>query len=361
MLLVQTGCNGSLDGGDGTDPDGCVFDRDCADDEYCEGRWGTPTHCEPFLQLGAPCSGGGVCGDGLLCRDDLPVPRCLAPGEWGAICGEDWGCAPGLSCLETRYPPECGAPAVEGALCQHWDGYGAEGCVGSTCNYGYRPPICAPPCAHGQPCWTDHHWSTDLICNEAFVPPTCLSPGEPGSFCREDLDCEDGLLCNAAFNPPVCSLPNRAGGACHSDADCGDGLICDRWAEPRVCAAPKGLGEKCNGDGSLWAVCEVCGPGLTCAFDLEPPVCLESEQCFVDEDCLGGETCLMGWSLWGDCGPPGTYGTPCEGDQDCAVGYHCSTSSVPHCITTKLSGEECNSNGQCAGALECVGQVCVEG
>jgi hypothetical protein len=334
----------AADGADEGDVGGCVGDDDCGDGEICDVSGESPV-CRPG------CRGDDDCGEGESCD---PV---------GLVCG--------LGCFEDEdCGPESGRQVcrVEDQTCVRAECRVSTQCaVGSYCDRGVFPPVCAEGCDVGlcprgeycelesrqcfggcegdRGCEDPETWCdvTDHVCRPGCREGECPAgevcytvegDGEPARECVPDA-CEGDEACRAG---EFCGVEARLGrmicqeGCRVSPDSCSEGLRCE--AESRRCVAAT-----CEGDGD-------CGEGEICG-DGEPRACRLG--CREDGDCPGAQRCDEGLLL-----------CVCEARSDCVMGETCvGGQCVPACASDAdcaVPGEVCNTtSGQCAQG--CTGDV----
>lgn len=154
--------------------------------------------------------------------------------------------------------------------------------------------------------------------------------------CELTTDCGAGFMCEGSFCVPISGTP------CVASDDCPSDLLCVAG----TCGGCQGCA--CSGYADCLEPLE-CFAG-TCAY---APVA--GGACADSTDCPSGLVCAADGSAI--CTPPGSLGTPCGDDGDCASTV-CRTAvgdPAPACAASGLvcsslgvSGEPCSVGGVCA-------------
>jgi hypothetical protein len=84
---------------------------------------------------------------------------------------------------------------------------------------------------------------------------------------------------------------------------------------------------------------------------------LTGEACELDEECAGDAQCLVEDSCPGACGPRRALGNACSDANRCAAGLRCASSpdATRVCVEPAKLAEECGTYRPCAGLLFCAG------
>lgn len=239
--------------------------------------------------IGAACSGGAECMDGLSCVRDARYPG----GYCTRVC-EDGECPSGASCDAATSPPFCLSACGSGGECR--EGY--------QCWRG----ACRPMCASDGDCATPGaSCGTDGLC----IGPECATDGDCGAGRR----CAAGS-CEAV--PLDAGTPQPFGEPCARGSECESGVCLDaalggfctrECAQPSECggiAACGAVDTDANGDGTPDSLRTLCvgvpttgrTVGRACASDAEceARLCQSgqcTEVCNGPEDCLTGQSCVM--------------------------------------------------------------------
>ncbi|WP_242337477.1 MULTISPECIES: dickkopf-related protein [Anaeromyxobacter] len=148
-----------------------------------------------------------------------------------------------------------------------------------------------------------------------------------GQACFSDESCASGVcLWSPDACPSTCWTPIPSGSPCESGLPCAAGTSCNILLATPVCTPLAGVDGPCLND--IW-----CGPGLFCQ-----------------------------WNSYYDskCRPRATSGS-CTRDEECAIGYRCSSAST--CVAWRGPGESCTQGeNACGPGLYCsAGGTCVDG
>lgn len=268
----------------------CSVDTDCPEGGFhC-----TKGYCLETCLNDASCPGSQACVKGLcklkMCRDSgecAPNEGCL-PAENGhsycrgaLTCTSDSPCPQGLVCNE--------------GVCKEC--LNSSECPSKNCNLG-RCVTCSRfkevppfPCTNGK-----------VTCSPAG---TCCPSEEFSKKCSSDEDCPE--------TNPYC-LPTKDSGVC----------VCDKFPDGAGCSS----NQQCQ-SGKCREVCfsgecfdfRQCGPGEYCRNQICSKEILGS-SCILEasDPCLrGGNYCVNNLCQ----STPGTYGSACRNDKDCAGGYSC--------------------------------------
>ena len=373
-----------------TDPDNeCASTADCNGAGVCELANGLT--CTTNTQCAS-----GSCVDGFCCNMACSgsCQACSAAKTGGA----DGTCGPVSA--NTDPDNEClGAADCDGANA-------CELALGGTCTLGAQ---CASGFCTDGVCCNETCSGTCRACNVGGSMGTCTnvpSNQDPANECVGG-DCNGAGVCEVG-NGVMCTQ----GSQCAS-GNCVDGVCCNALCDGacEACSAAKTGGvdgtcsfitidsdpdnecalAECNGTGA----CEValgasCTQGSQCATGF----CADSVCC--DGSCTGGcESCNQG-GLLGTCVPhssdtdpenicgagvqcsgegvceaPDT--SPCNGDNDCAMGFCHPTSNTcetPTCMDGFANGNEtdvdcggtclatCDTGENCSVPLDCTSKVC---
>jgi hypothetical protein len=156
--------------------------------------------CQAQIAVGGDCSGGAVCVDGTVCREDANnnVEICV-----GLI-------AAGQPCTHTNT-----SVCASGTTCITDPATGASSC-------GRAP-------AEGQPC-PDGTCDADFDTCDA-ITEICVRKVAVGGACASSSACVPYATCDPTSS--TCVALALAGAACMQDSDCLGGLACDN----RICTA----------------------------------------------------------------------------------------------------------------------------
>jgi len=307
---------------------GCMDNRDCADNEFCEQVqcvrapcFKQCSQCIVYPPAQPPCEGGII----VTPHDEngcaLP-PRCER-GE-GATCGTDMPCDPGFACAGGvchAAATQCYVGGCSGQVCSDQSG------VVTTCEYMpwyacYRDATCEP-----QP---------DGTCGWTPTPELaqCLAQnGAPGHEAGENetcggianIQCKSGLTCVGVdeSHPDASGICRKICGPI-ADGMCPDGFFCNVTAHAGEDSACHWLGRT-----------GVCLPTPESCARVEMPVCgcdgvTYNNDCYrqlagaaLDHDgaCIGDDTC--DWPS--ECDGPAPI--RCAGEWACTGAhlceYHC--------------------------------------
>ncbi len=345
IAFVEEICDGSCDGKDCGDDDGCG--------KPCIG--GCPFENEICINAECVCGGiscaGKACGEDDGCGNPCVVP-CPDPDatctEAGCACDTDLcdgDCCPtDFECAE--FPPGSGAH-----ICTDC----APDCAGKPCG---EPDGCGWFCEGSCP-------EINQICNDEFV---CVCGGEfcvdqccpVNNVCLNDQCCEiqtcetEGWECGAHF--VGCATFVNCG-------DCGFDGICDTESQCD-CQYEKCGGTCCGPDDTcVNGVCmEVCVP------DCAGKLCGESDGCDEGGVCegpcaLSNQECIDGGNgAWAcECVFEECAGVCCDAglECDCMTG-ECAAPCTPDC-DGKLCGQPDGCCGACQGACPLSFQYCSDG
>lgn len=283
----------------------CAAQTDCGAGNYCNIGAGT---CAAKKQNGQPatesheCTSGIVAG-GVCCN---------------ASCGECNACSTG-TCTPVANGTGCGSGRVcSGGNCQAgcWIGGGSGSFFASnTVNTSNNCQVCAP--AKSTTTWSNND-GAQVPCGTCGGTASCANQTQgpcsktPSTFY---LDGDSDGYGNAAVSVSACSKPT---GYVENSSDCNDGSgtikpgyavcsgndrsYCDGTGPTKTEVCPDGCyGGTCRNDGTIgkagWVSCGVgTGPLTT--------------RCLASEGCGGGE-----------CNK--TWGTHCDGPNDCKAGEKC--------------------------------------
>lgn len=291
----------------------------------------------------APCSSDEECPDGTVCNEAYgqTYPGLCSPkGGLGWLCTRDEDCADDASC----------------------EALAADGDIGE----------CSPTEPYGQPCSASSPCPSGLVCNTSFSPTaaspgTCLPPGRPGFPCRLDDNCAPDHHCAMPVKSTLgrCIPNGTAEAPCDAPSECSPGLECTlvTWAPTLQCQPSGAAYPGCLAD---WN----CPSGTVCVGDgwyssgKQNPACRPpgsfGSLCGNDSECATPFVCSMtlsGWSKLGLCLPPtGGTGTPCVSDSNCAPGTACATPfgvSLNACGVPAPVGAPCLTADDCAAPSTC--------
>ncbi len=257
-----------------------------------------------------------------LCQNGVPTNPLQPPGFLcpnGAPCAlfPDCGC---LSNADCSPPDTCGGGGTPYAC-----GCTAGSCasLGKTCGFTALGCLMSANCDTG----TKNGSETDVDCGGPVAAcPTRCGIGKKcsaGSDCASGF-CADGVCCDAACNGPcsACTAAKKGGG---QDGACG--FVAAGTDPDNECAtspvATCGTNGVCDGAGA----CQLYPAGTVCTA----PSCSGGWIASKADTCNGTGTCIDQGTL--SCYP-----------------FACSNGA---CFTS------CMTNAQCAGALSCVGGMCV--
>ena len=281
----------------GTSCNGCV-----------PGRWGVSCGAQCPGGAATPCSGHGVCSDGVLGTGECTCAAGPQSGWWqGAACAQCRAGYYGLAC-ERACPLHRGLPCGGRGSCSD----GLQGTGKCTCDLasGYQGLACHIPCpiAGGVVCNGRGVCTTDARC-------VCDVPAVGGWNATRTghwagLACAD---CAVGWAGPACSLPcpvDAAGRLCSSAGQCvtaADGTAAACLCRPGYAGShcqrecPGGAEDPCGGHG----VCHPVTGQCTCHASAEAGY-------WAGPDC---RRCLRGWSgvqCLAAC-PLDAAGVPCSG------------------------------------------------
>ena len=304
-----------------------------------------------------PCSGHGVCDDGLTGTGRC---TCMADAMRGFFGGADCSnCAPGV------YGPGCklhcpGAPA---AAC-HGHGHCSDDVGGSGRCLCHRNA-------------TAGYWA-GVACTECYpgyYGPQCTAacPSQGGRVCAGRGTCDDGrqgsgrCACSPLAHGEACAgtcALGRNGAPCSGHGTCGAAGV---GAGACHCA-PRWAG----------AVCDACAPGFVgLGCDVRCPDCSGHGACTADPDGRVHCSCAVGWGgARCDVACPGAPALLCNGHGLCQANGTCvCTRSAeaghwagPDCLTCAAghTGPSCRSacpsgadGRMCSGHGQCVAGQCV--
>ncbi len=253
----------------------------------------------------------------------------------------------------------------------------ADGAAGDACLYNiecssgrcstngsiYSCGVCLAPAS---PCTTFDACAADEICD--LATSTCVPRASRDEPCRGDRECRPGLRCEGG------DLATGVFGACTGLGEVG--RSCDT---ANFGAAWCPLGSRCNGQTCVAAQTTyvdvggpcgegggTCRPGLSCAYDLETPICerleagdacshgnlrvsplARTDGCPIDLVCNEDEVCAVPVAADGACKTP----------RDCGDGLFCEQTSK-RCTPRLGEGAVCSAypyGQQCAYPFTCVG------
>lgn len=273
---------------------GCLSDRDCANDRFCD---------RDVLPHGAcvQCLNQSHCGEGEKCVAGACLFTCLVEAD----------------CEDRPATPHCNQ---ETGLCVACTTDG-QCVIGTLC--------IANACVTG--CRSDRDCQQPLKCDR--------NVGDHGSCvpCVVDTDCPEGRVCtkNACVidcgriqcpvDRPVCLPDTGACVQCADKADCGIGKLC----VGNVCIPG------CESE-------DDCVAPLHCKTGVGGGTCV---QCVLDAHCPGGQVCRADTCSTGGC----------VKDADCGAGKYCHP-LLRSCET--LPSGHCATDQDCVGILPFLVQYC---
>jgi len=298
---------------------GCHEDRECLDDDPCNGQ----ETCNVFAH---ECVEGVPMDDGFVCGVD-PRRICLESACLASTCGDGFiDTGNGESCE----PPGEGACGEDCRLQCESD----EDCEddGNDCNGQEYCDISAYRCDHIDPL------PEGTECGE--LPRRLCIDGS----CQESL-CGDGYVDEENVPPEECDDGNSVEGdgcdndcaySCHGDIECDDGHDCtnDRcniWSSHTCTSTASPATTLCRASMGDCDAAEYCnGVDADCPTDILHPstrVCRPaSGECDQAETCTGTSTACPADAL-------SPAGTPCDDGDDCT------------------DEDECDGSGFCSGVL----------
>jgi hypothetical protein len=134
-----------------------------------------------------------------------------------------------------------------------------------------------------------------------------------GGTCTASLGCKFGLICEGSTGSYKCR--RRSTGSCTFSDSCSEGMDCVSG----LCQSPTRAGSQCSTRG----------------------------------DCPFGLVCTAG-----TCSSGGGAGASCTSGEACKPGLGCAVASSS-CVTLKVTGEACTTDGECAGRCSkgrCIGR-----
>lgn len=357
---------------------GCLEDKDCADDVYCNGaETCVNSVCKPGA---APCPKDGVYCNGIeVCNENNKTCEssgnpCMSP----LICEETLD-----TCINCVSNGDCD----DKVYCN-----GVETCVNSVCKSGTAPCIddnlfcngkegCnedANQCSNsGNPCAEIYTWSMSAIGTTGNTNLGCNEETDQCAGCLEEKDCDDGNTRTI----DKCSNGNCTHVGCITNTDCQDPLFCNGYesCEKGICVPglpPCGSdGNFCNGIESCDEVndkcfstgnpCKIKGLGNSCegryACNNQHQMCVWYNGCEDDLFCNGVEYCN---DETGECE---SSGNPCLGlldRDDFCVSAACNEleQTCEELVMCPDDKNFCNGSETCnEGAESCIssGDPCV--
>jgi len=346
----------------------CWSDRQCADDEHCEGpkACGCLVDCDLWIEAGScvPDLPGECCHSNA----DCPEGYCVA-GDLGAggVCHTEL--LPDGSCFTDA---DCGGEEI---VCT-----GAQVCS-CDMNCVSFAGTCRP--LTGDCCFTDDQCPAGQICageGPGGYTGVCKLPAAPDGKCWDDFECGFGSSCVGAAICPCdadCDMEDTPGtcallpGCCTSDEDCDLGidqyLVCagfdlDPAGLVGKCVPPAGVGECWDDlDCGLGQVCSgssLCPCDAVCGMIEAPGTCIEapSDCCFSDVDCGEGEECVDLYPT-ADTDQPGAckpipWDGMCWSDVDCPGLDQMCLGAVPCPCNLGWEGDGCDIPGYCIDKSE---------
>ncbi|MFM2152232.1 MAG: hypothetical protein RL199_667 [Pseudomonadota bacterium] len=366
-------CGGSCAGAAGAPNGGrcdtglvCEVNEDCLSLVCGAGQTCSAASCKDGVRNGAEQGvdcGGGRCA---ACPPGTPLPALKPTDSPDVALGvASKACSSGVAVKQrdTEAEPEVWRCAV--ATCSDGVVNGLESdrsCDGlSECGRGCSPcPTCTPPtldrkctdpadCASGK-CSKGRciaPTSTDLLKNGAETDIDCggSSSATPrcglGKACLAGSDCKSGDVCLARSGPPC----TGTAGNCTPQAP--------GKCSPRTCVDNVPNGAETDVD---------CG-GKACGTR-----CTDRSICAVDADCASRDCVLPTGAGVARCAPATRFDKRLDGDEtdiDCGtVGPDpvpsASTTPAPSTAARCVSGQRCDSPGDCSSGL-CEAGVCTNG
>jgi hypothetical protein len=273
---------------------GCLSDRDCATDRFCDRTMGANGTC-------VQCLNQSHCGEGEKCVAGTCLFTCLEAAD----------------CVDRPATPYCNPDTGLCVACTT-DGQCQIGtlCVGNACVSG---------------CRSDRDCQSPLKCDRTVGDNGACVP------CVVDTDCPENQVCTknvcgidcariqCPVDRPVCLPATGACVQCDDKADCGVGKLCVN----NVCIAG------CESD-------DDCASPLHCKTGAGGGTCV---QCVLDGHCPVNQVCRSNTCSTGGC----------VKDTDCGAGKYCHP-LLRSCEA--LPSGYCASDQDCVGILPFLTQYC---